>query len=48
MKAGFAANLEPRSGGQLGKSGRPKKVKILNMLHRFQDYNDSILAFMND
>jgi len=48
LKTGFAANPETKPIAQPRKRGRPKKGKILNLLERFQNYQDSILAFMND
>lgn len=47
LRKGFAENPE-RNETQPRKRGRPKKGKILNLLYRFKDYRESILAFMND
>jgi transposase len=52
VEAGFAENPMPvdaptgRKGAR--KRGRPKKTKAQNLLFRFRDHKDEILAFMHD
>ncbi len=44
----IAKALNPRQGSPPGKRGKPKQTKIRNLIDRMSDYQDAVLAFMED
>ncbi len=48
LKIGFTANPIKILPTLPKKRGRPKKGKVINLLDRFRNHKESILAFMND
>lgn len=44
----IAEKLNPHQNAQPGKRGRPKQTKVRNLIERMSDYQDEVLAFMED
>ncbi len=44
----IAKALNPRQGSPPGKRGKPKQTKIRRLIDRMSDYQDAVLAFMED
>jgi transposase len=44
----IAKSLNPRQESLPGKRGKPKQTKVYNLIERMSDYQDEVLAFMED
>lgn len=44
----IAEELNPHQNAPPGKRGRPKQTKVYNLIERMSDYQDEVLAFMED
>lgn len=44
----IAKSLNPRQESPPGKRGKPKQTKVYNLIERMSDYQDEVLAFMED